>query len=203
MAMIYHKWKLIFVGIPKNASTSLHMMLTNKTDYQGVGHNHRTIFDEYEENDEDLLMHYDSLCIVRNPYDRFFSAFKFQFPYNGPISMDNYKNAFNEFAQSVNKPSFQNNLSNEHYWPQYKFVTMNKRIVVDDILRYESLEDDWKEYQKKWNQRRQLPYKMNLPLLHQNSSDIEIHWSDIYEGESREEVYEYYRHDFEIFGYKK
>jgi len=60
-----------------------------------------------------------------------------------------------------------------------------------------------KNTKKKGNQRRQLPYKMNLPLQHQNSSDIEIHWSDIYEGESREEVYEYYRHDFEIFGYKK
>lgn len=201
--MIYHKWKLIFVGIPKNASTSFHMTLRNKTDYWSEGHNHRTIFEEYENHDEDLLMHYDSFAVVRNPYDRFFSAFKFQFPFNGPVSKEDYKRAFNEFAQSVGKPTFEVNLSNEHYWPQYKFITMNKRIVVDDVLRYENLQEDWRVFQKKWNEKRQLPYKLNLTLAHENSSEVSIRWDEIYEPESIESIYNYYHKDFEIFGYKK
>lgn len=203
MAMIYHKWKLIFVGIPKNASTSMHCTLRNKTDYFSEGHNHFTIFEEYEKHDEDLLMHYDSFCIVRNPYDRFFSAFKFQFPFNGPVSIENYRSAFNEFAQSVGKSSFQQNISHEHYWPQYKFVTLNKRIVVDDVIRYENLDVEWTEFQKKWNEKRKLPYKMNLTLQHENSSEVAIHWRDIYEPKSLEIIYDYYHKDFEIFNYKK
>lgn len=202
--MIYHKWKLIFVGIPKNASTSFHMTLLNKTDYAGVGHNHNTIFDEFENHDEDLLLHYDSLCVIRNPYDRFFSAWKFAHPHKGPVSVEDFKESFNDFVYRCEEKKFrENNIEYDHYFPQYRFVTMNKRIVVDDIIRYENLLEDWKIYQEKWNQRRQLPYKMNLTLVHENSSEININWQEVYDSQSREIVYDLYHTDFEIFKYQR
>ena len=46
--MVYHKYKLIVVGIPKNASSSLSDVLKNKTDNS---HDHRTLIDEYNYND--------------------------------------------------------------------------------------------------------------------------------------------------------
>ena len=32
--MVFHKYKLIVVGIPKNASQSLYYILANKSDYE-------------------------------------------------------------------------------------------------------------------------------------------------------------------------
>jgi len=46
--MIYHKYRLQFIGIPKNASTSIHTMLANKTD---VSHTHDTYIQDYFMND--------------------------------------------------------------------------------------------------------------------------------------------------------
>lgn len=202
--MIYHKWKLIFIGIPKNASTSFHMVLTNKTDYYQTGHNHDSIFEEFEKNDEDMLLHYDSLCVIRNPYDRFFSAWKFAHPHKGPISLNSYKESFNDFVHKCVHQKFRDlNIGHNHFFPQYKFVTMNKRIVVDDIIRYENLLDDWKQYQINWNHRRNLPYKMNLTLPHENNSEIDVKWDEVYDSESREIVYDLYHTDFEIFKYQK
>lgn len=202
--MIYHKWKLIFVGIPKNASTSFHMALTNRTDYWEVGHNHRTIFEDFHNNDEDLLLYYDSMCVIRNPYDRFFSAWKFANPHKGPVNMSDYKNAFNEFVLQSIDPNFRElNMNHEHWYPQYKFVTMNKRIVVDEILKYETLHKDWENFQEKWNRKRNLPYKMNLNLPHENSSQTTVNWQEVYDTESREIVYDFYRRDFNIFNYQK
>lgn len=200
--MIYHKWKLIFIAIPKNASTSIHLSLVNKTDYPNTGHSHDTIFDEYMKHDEEVLLHYDSMCVVRNPYDRFYSAWKFNHPHPGPISVETYKRAFNDFVKKIGTPGKPTvDLSHQHYWPQYKFVTLNKRIVVDKVLRYENLIEDWKEFQNEWNVRRALPYKMNLHLTHENSSQIKTKWQEIYEPESLEIIRDHYHVDFEIFKY--
>lgn len=202
--MIYHKWKLIFVGIPKNASTSIHLALKNKTDYFSEGHNHDTIFDEYNQHDEDVLLHYDSMCVVRNPYDRFYSAWKFNHPHPGPTTVEQFKSSFNNFVKKMESSNKLNvDLSHPHYWPQYKFVTLNKRIVVDHVLRYESLQNDWIVFQKEWNERRKLPYCMNLYLPFENCSQIKTKWQDVYEPESLQIVYNHYHTDFEIFNYSK
>jgi hypothetical protein len=202
--MIYHKWKLIFVGIPKNASTSIHLALKNRTDYYSEGHKHDTIFDEYNQHDEDVLLHYDSMCVVRNPYDRFYSAWKFNHPHPGPTTEEQFKSSFNTFVKKMDSSNKINlDLSHHHYWPQYKFVTLNKRIVVDHVLRYESLQNDWVIFQKEWNERRKLPYCMNLYLPFENCSQIKTKWQDIYEPQSLQIVYNHYHTDFEIFNYSK
>jgi hypothetical protein len=202
--MIYHKWKLIFIGIPKNASTSFHFALRNKTDYWSLEHNHDTIFDEFEKHDEDFLLHYNSFCVVRNPYDRFFSAWKFAHPHPGSIELGDYKNSFNKFVEGcLNEKFREQNINSNHYTPQYKFVTMNKRILVDDILRYEKLNEEWILFQSKWNDVRKLPYKMNLALFRENDSGIRIPWNEIYDEKSREIIYDLYHTDFETFNYSK
>jgi hypothetical protein len=202
--MIFHKWRLIFIGIPKNASTSFHFTLKNKTDYWLGEHNHDTIFDEFEKHDEDLLLDYKSFCVIRNPYDRFFSAWKFAHPHPGPIEFEFYKNLFNKFVEDcVNEKFREQKIHSNHYTPQYKFVTLNKRIVVDDILRFEKLNEDWNSFQLKWNGMNKMYYKMNLQLSKQNDSGIRIPWNEIYNEKSREIIYDMYHTDFEIFNYSK
>lgn len=198
--MIFHKWNLVFIGIPKCASVSFHVMFSNKTD--DFLHSHETIIDVLNNNDEDFLFTYNSLCVVRNPYDRFYSAWKHNHPHPGPVSIESYKEDFNNFVKKQFKPGkFGVELSHPHYWPQYKFVTLNKRIVIDDVLRFEDLYNEWQKFQEKWNKQTQKNFSMNLNLVHENSSKVQTPWNQVYNSESLKMVEEYYRLDFEIFNY--
>ena len=69
--MIFHKHRIIWTGIPKNASTTIHAALRNPTDHQ---HDHYPLVDDYLRNDSELMDLYKNVTIVRNPYDRFISA---------------------------------------------------------------------------------------------------------------------------------
>lgn len=199
--MIFHKWKLVFVGIPKNASVSIHTALSNKTD--NVAHTHLGISEIFSNEDEDLLLDYQSFCVVRNPFDRFYSAWKHNHPHPGPTSIVDYRNAFNEFVNNIVKPGkVSSNISHEHYWPQYKFVTLNKRVVVDNVLKFENLQEDWIKFQNNWNSLSLTSYSMNLRLPKENSSQIQTPWNEVYNHESIEIIRNLYRLDFEIFNYE-
>ena len=69
--MIFHKHRIIFTGIAKNASTSIYLALRNKTD---DSHNHAPYARDYDQNDKELMESYTALAVSRNPYDRFISA---------------------------------------------------------------------------------------------------------------------------------
>lgn len=200
--MIFHKWKLLFIGIPKNASVSIHNTLINKTD--DFKHRHRGIIEEFNENDEGILMSYTSFCVARNPYDRFYSAWKHNHPHPGPISIETFKQSFNDFVRKVAKPGNAGvDISHHHYWPQYKFVTVNRRIVVDKVLSFENLTVDWQNFQNEWNvTKTHLPYKMKMELIKLNSSEITTRWEEIYNQESLRIIQDLYQLDFEIFNYK-
>jgi len=50
--MVFHKYKLIVIGVPKNASSSMFDALQNQTDYQ---HTHETIIETFHTQDNDLM----------------------------------------------------------------------------------------------------------------------------------------------------
>lgn len=201
--MIFHKWKTVFVGIPKNASNTFHVALSNATD--SFLPNHDTIFEIYRKHDEELLISYTSFCVCRNPYDRFYSAWKHNHPHPGPVSIEEYRNSFNQFVEKIGVPSktLHSEINHEHYFSQYKFVTLNKHVLVDKVIRFESLPQGWKDYQDEFNQKNVVPYKMSLTLTQENSSKIKTPWRDVYNKKSKEIISELYHLDFEIFGYDK
>jgi hypothetical protein len=78
---------------------------------------------------------------------------------------------------------------------------LNKRIVIDDVLRFEDLYNEWQKFQEKWNKQTQKNFSMNLNLVHENSSKVQTPWNQVYNSESLKMVEEYYHLDFEIFNY--
>lgn len=67
-------------------------------------------------------------------------------------------------------------------------------VLVDEILRFETLHKDWSRFA--------LKYRINKVLLHQNTSNRERDYRTYYSPRSREVVRNYFYTDFDAFGYK-
>jgi hypothetical protein len=194
--MVFHKYNLIFTAIPKNASSSVYDLLKNLTDRH---HHHATLINDYSENDTDLMELYRSVCIVRNPYDRFISGCyqirRDEPELNGHLSLD-------EIIEQEWKGRETGEI-NEAFIPQHRFICFGNKILIDRILRYESLEKDWKEFTQDFNKESIFPLPSTLPLS--NKDYDRKTWKEEIKSLSDinfELVNQKYKKDFELFDYK-
>ena len=68
-----------------------------------------------------------------------------------------------------------------------------QQLLVDDLLRFEHLADDWSTLSAK--------YELKNDLMHVNSSPRQLAAEQQLTPRVRELIYEYYRSDFDRFGY--
>ena len=136
---------------------------------------------------------YYKFSIVRNPYDRLVSYFAW-------LEMNQNKNeslSFKRFNYFLGETlNIDNILNNRHLWPQYKFIYYKGKILVDRLIRYENIQDEFYTMMKDIK----LP-RINLKEKRMVSKHKE--YSYYYDVVSRNKVYKFYRLDFEIFGYSK
>jgi chondroitin 4-sulfotransferase 11 len=194
--MIFHKHKVMFTGIPKNASSSLFDVLKNPTDKE---HNHLTFIDEFSHNDPDLLESYLSFAIVRNPYDRFISACH-QIRRDNPEK--NAKLTLDEIIAQEH-PS-QLDFCNDIFYPQYRFIALGNKVLVDEVLKYENLAEEWSNFLKKYESHFQFPVSSKIPFSNKtdNRNTWETELKEISEPGLRL-INEIYSRDFKLFNYKK
>ncbi len=201
--MVFHKWKTIFVGIAKNASMSMFHTLINPSDNQCTSHNHNSIVEDLNEGDESLLNTYFSFAISRNPYERFFSAWKHNNPHPGPIDVKDYINNFNLWVKDFSGQDRMIDLKKHHHFkPQNKYITIHNTIVVDKILRFEDLENDFNHMVSEWKLSNRLSFKYNLSVKYENKGVDTVTLDEILNNESKNIIQDYYYRDFEFFKYK-
>jgi hypothetical protein len=196
--MIFHKYKLIVTGIPKNASTSIHFLLRNPTDHE---HNHRSLMDDYHANDSELMDHYQSIAITRNPYDRFISAC-WQIRRDHPE--ENWHKDINEIIsrELISYPEQHGGWVNDVFIPQHKFICFGKKIFVDTLMSYENLQEDWTKFTLEYNKNATFTISNKLPQY--NRSLDRQSWIDELKSisdENLEFINNKYRLDFELFNY--
>jgi len=192
--MVFHKYKLIVVGIPKNASSSLSDVLKNKTDNS---HDHRTLIDEYNYNDADLLSTYTSLVVVRNPYDRFFSGVH-------QIRRDATENNNLTVQEIIEQEIFYKEQGiNEVFYTQNQFIYLGKILLVDKIIRYENLHEEWKKFVEEYNKTAEYKIKKVLPFS--NTTKDKKHWTEEFKTLTQDQldlINTMYERDFKLFGYE-
>lgn len=196
--MIFHKYKLIVTGIPKNASTSIHVLLRNATDHE---HNHRSLMDDYNANDSELMDHYQNIAVVRNPYDRFISAC-WQIRRDNPD--ENWHKDVNEIIERelVNNPANHGGWINEIFIPQHKFICFGRKILTDTLMTYENLHEDWAKFAEEYNKTAIFNVPAKLPQ-HNRSLDRKS-WQEELKLISEENlafINTKYKLDFDLFGY--
>lgn len=189
----FYSTRTIFIHIPKTAGVSLVKSIFGDVTLEG----HRSV-SFYKQVFGTKYSDFFTFTIVRNPWERLYSAYKF-LEKGGMNTHD--KNAF-EAHLSIYK-NFEcfvlNGLNKKIIWeimqfiPQYDFVCDNNgKIIVDYVGKFENLKKSVNEINDILN--------LNFELEHHNKTNKK-NYKDIYTTEMIEKVHHIYQKDIDIFEY--
>ena len=195
--------KVMFHGIPKNASTSIKNILYEADNGVPFPGNKQWIHKGNAKGGsiyppvDNIASYteYTHFTVVRNPYDRFISFYSDLF-----LGSTNIRNNVPPFYTDNGIPlhptpiesvvdivcEFDDKNADEHFASQSSF------IHIDDItfLKMENLEAEWKEFTEKIN----IAYKP-LPVYNKSNSEVQL------TERQKEKLYHRYKNDFEKFNY--
>ena len=184
--------KFVFVCIAKAASTSIRRRFNFFKDPPP---------EIYHMFLKDILLNkptakeYFKFSFVRNPYDRLYSSyadFKYSLGHNwaAPIKQ---KKTFKEFVMDLPKSDYRNFI---HLQPQIDYITIDGKIGLDFVGRFENLQEDFKKVEELLG----IPHK---PLTKERYSPKVQADPKIYDQQMLEVVRDIYKQDFEELGYEK
>jgi hypothetical protein len=157
-----------------------------------------------EENDP------DAFCVVRNPFDRLVSAYRYlvrggnrasdKLDYQRVIAP--YKDFRSFVLEGLGGPGKHEILRQIHLRPQIEWVRGRQGIAVGHVLRFERLQDDFDSLFRSWNLRSGL-----LPEVNRASRGLSDYREAYQLGDSPcldmiKIVTTAYKEDFEFFGYE-
>ena len=193
---INHEKKLIFIHIPKNAGTSIIKAMGVENLYMD-----KTI-EQYKEHYQEYWNDYKKFTVVRDPIDRFISAYKFArmdesgwFSVSGDEGLEKHYHYdlcnsmdINEYTSYIykNKQEF-----NRWIVPQtFHILNKDSKIEIDYFVRYENLLEDLK--------------KIGVNSIEKlNSSRIKDDKLIQLAKKSKNMLYEIYDIDYQNFNYTK
>lgn len=189
--------KFIFVHIPKSGGTSIHKLLENNNEFTislwGKNGNkdyaHLSIFDVHSMHQSSKS--YFSFAVVRNPYNRIYSAYKQ--PY-----CQLYPNlTFNDFIINFVSKLNLNNLDQSlvHIWPMHKFIISDNKLLINYVIRFEQLDKDFEFIKYKFG------IKPQLGHLNKNSEHSDSYLNK-YTKNQIDIINRIYAEDFEWFNYQ-
>ena len=191
--------KYLFIHIPKTGGDCLKTNLSIDGNFIYTKHkNINTLGRQFK------LECYFKFAFVRNPWDRFISAYFYLkqagINPNHEWSRDIWKsniinNDFDTFSKFVRSGVWKT-FGWFHFWPQYDFIVnrRNKDIGVDFIGRFENLQED---FDKVCNHIGLPPQK----LIPTNTSRHK-HYTEYYDHDTKKIIGHYYRKDIEYFRYE-
>lgn len=199
---ISHKYKSIFIHIQKTGGNSVEDVFKSKDRKlirrieiapENLRTKHCYISDIENVIDKEVFKNYTKFCIVRNPFDRlvsWYSMFKHQTGVKNTVmeAVNEHCSSFKDFIMLPNEGLFR-----RFYVNQFDYITVDDKIGVDEILRFESLEKDFNTFKKKVNLKTSLPHK--------NKSIREESYRKYFNDTLKEIVYNRFQKDFDFFSY--
>ena len=195
---ICHKRKLIFIHIPKNAGTSIIKAIATEKENIFMD----ATIEEYKEHYKDYWDKYKKFTVIRDPIDRFISAYKFArmkesgwFSATGEEGLLKHghyelcnKMDINEYTLHIykNKKEF-----NRWIFPQTFIISNeNNEIEIDFYVRFENLQEDLSKIGIE-----------NIEKLNSSTikNDTDIHLTE----KSKMMLYKIYDIDYQNFNYTK
>lgn len=172
--MISHKYSVIFIHVNKTGGTSV------EDAFREPNWDHQTPDEYIEMYGKDVWDSYFKFATVRNPWDRMVSLYHFNTKAHG----ENRK--FPEWLEdAVYNP-------NKFKGPQLDWITLDGKICVDFICRFETLNLDFQKVCKHLD--------VNLTLPHSNKSNHD-HYSRYYDTRLKNILEEAHQKDVEAFNY--
>lgn len=186
--------KIIFIHIPKAAGTSVLNLLGNHS-----SRDHATWY-EYSVADIERFKSYHKFTVVRNPFDRLVSTYRYLMRGGNQSSDMRWKEtvfsnceSFDQFVEKYINEDFI--YRSRMFWPQHMFL-FNEfgDLMVDDVLKFESLSRDWIGLSERVGLS---PHLKKLNSSSGNSADI------VLSSQVMGTIFSVYRRDFELLGYEK
>ena len=214
--LISHKHKFITIDIPKTATRSLRETLLpqNVIDVVGEPNLNATFYQhgtamQCSESLQKLnknFSDYFSFVIVRNPWDRYYSFFKYFKEYAEKYKNKDASIKWNEpeinqgkmceelFANKTDEIVLRNIILNNECQSDY-YTNQDNKIIVSHIAKFENLNKEFESLCRKVN----VNYS---PLVHGNKSHIKSSYYNIYTKETIALVTEKERDLIKLKGYE-
>jgi hypothetical protein len=211
--MISHEHKIIFIHIPKCAGSSVEVYFNQKP-FDWTKPNYKNLTGWCPKRkihlqhatakqllDLDLIdletwNTYYKFSIVRNPWSRSLSDYLWMNRnYWFKSTFKSYLNSSGRFKNILNDSS-NKQFRGDHLISQKDFIYLNGKIVVDKIIHFENIKEEFKE----------LSNKLNLPsevLPHDKKSKKRFsHYSHFYSDKEIKMIREKYSKDIDCFNYQ-
>jgi hypothetical protein len=197
--------KFVFIHIPKNSGTAMtkelqktykdtQLLMFCERDGINIGidkmHLYYDVIDKFIP--KNILDKYFKFCIIRNPYNKLYSAWNFIKERHGYSDVNDFiKYKLNE--EFIYGKELIPGDARVHYRPQFTFVYDNENNKFPDfIIRYENLNEDISKMNEK--------YDLNIPLYDDGNS--EKSYISLLNKESIIKINSLYKKDFELFNYE-
>ena len=201
MALVSDKYKFIFFHIYKTAGMSIrHSIFHIDEDAYEIVRGHADVQEVFDREDD--YSDYKKFSVVRNPYTWLYSIYKFsQNLTNHPFHIisklwefDYFVNWLMDYRDFVNDSK----VLNGKLQTQTEYISLDNKIVIDYIIKYESLDDDYMDVMDKLN----VPYYTILPK--ENIGTYETpDFTETLSRETLDKINTYYNNDFTNFNYPK
>ena len=204
--MFSDRFNTIFVHIPKTAGQSIEQVFLDKHGLsweqreplllranrepqrgpQRLAHLYAREYVECGHISEQVFSGAFKFSVVRNPYDRVVSEYSYRDPRT--------RKSFREFVESLSTCGNELSDLSRHVAPQHKFVAgSDGKFLVDAILRFESLELDFREVSLR-------VFGEAVSLPHRNKSERPAS-AALIDDEMQRMIFKHYEHDFDLFRY--
>ncbi len=212
-AVISHKYKCIFVEVPKTGSTSVRAILgkawkphLNLWQIKNHMENYWTHFggtknrileviypalskERRKEIGQKQFETYFKFGFVRNPWDRVVSLYE-----RNEAGTLKDKMTFEQFVDWIQYSSATCIHSSPHRYQLDWFVDPNGNVLADFIGKFERLEEDWARVAQKLGIAEKLPHRRANPRAR--------HYTEYYNPRTREVIANKFKVDIERFGYE-
>jgi len=189
--------RVIQIRIPKTATTSIEAVLKRlrkkgSVNFKSHGHaKTKAILNQYTAA---TLRHTIILGSVRNPYDRLVSAYQYIVQFKKDKRNKELKYVFDfptfkDFCMAL--PNIFER--NQFFHPQVRWLFDGRKKLFDHLIRYESLNEDWKRFTKSFG----LPH-IDLPIQRKTQRKK---WKSYYDKDSMRVVHKLYEADFRRLKY--
>jgi hypothetical protein len=182
--------EFIFIHIPRTAGGSMeHAIKCSGGNEGGISlGNYKNGHAQLAWYPEHMIKYFFKFSIIRNPWDRIFSIYKWK-------TKNLSRESFEDFLITTRESSNFTHKWHIGFLNQLDYLIYKNNITINHILRFETLEQDFTDFQKRY------PLIAARPLIHTHKTQA-ANYKDYYTNKSLDVVRRLFQKDIKYFGYE-